>query len=170
MRTTLKVIKRCLKPCSNILFIWENRLIRLTPLHRHPYVSKFRDIRKGRFYEISCRTSYEMSDILQETLQSHPCLSHESLKRRVTNRMGSNGLNLFSRISVILELGLGHVFTTSSNSRFFNKTDLERYPFNIIKILYHTSCLLITNWDRKQTQDIRGITFCFVFMFLIFCP
>ena len=39
------------------------------------------------------------------------------------------GIIVFLRIKGIGEKYLGHVFITSSSSRFFNKTDFEQYHF-----------------------------------------
>ena len=52
-------------------------------------------------------------------------------ERRVAKREESNGLNLYSRISKIVEQSLGHLLITSSSSHFFSKTDLEQYLFHI---------------------------------------
>ena len=55
---------------------------------------------------------------------------HESSRRRVTNGTELNGLNLFSRIRWIVELGLRRVFIAEGRSHFLNKTDFEQSLFN----------------------------------------
>ena len=39
--------------------------------------------------------------------------------------------NIFLRIKIIVEKGLGHLFITSSSAHFFNKTDFEHYLFKL---------------------------------------
>ena len=48
--------------------------------------------------------------------------------------MERNRLNLFSQIRRIVGQGLEHLFTTSSSSHSFNKTDLEQYLFNFVSL------------------------------------
>ena len=38
-----------------------------------------------------------------------------------------NELNMISQMKGMLKQAMGHLFITSSNSYFFNKSDLERY-------------------------------------------
>ena len=49
---------------------------------------------------------------------------HKISKLRVANRAKLDGLNLFSRLSGIVEQDMGYLFVTLSISHFFNKTDL----------------------------------------------
>ena len=48
---------------------------------------------------------------------------------QVANGTESNGLKRTFAKRGIAEKGLEHLFITSSNSQFFNKTDLEQYLF-----------------------------------------
>ena len=41
-------------------------------------------------------------------------------------------INSILRIGGIVVKGLGHLFSTSSSYRFFNKTDLEEYLVDIV--------------------------------------
>ena len=68
-----------------------------------------------------------MSDILQEILQSLPFLISRNFETWVANDTESNVLNRIFANKGIVEQGWGHLFITSSNSHFFNKTDLEQY-------------------------------------------
>ena len=61
------------------------------------------------------------------------CFSNVTKLRNagLPNGMESNGLNLFSRIGLVVEQGLWHIFIASNNSQFLNKTDLEQDRFKI---------------------------------------
>ena len=62
---------------------------------------------------------------LQEILKNILFLCHEISKPRFAKGAKSNGLNLISWIKGIAGQGLGYFFITSSNSYFFNQTNLE---------------------------------------------
>ena len=73
-----------------------------------------------------------MFDMQEEIVQSHPFLMLRKLEtqgcqRYVVKRIKST---VFLRIWGIVELGLGHLFVTSSSTHLFNKTDHEQCLYN----------------------------------------
>ena len=77
---------------------------------------------------MSYKISNAIFDMQQEIVQSHPFLMSRKLEtqgcqRYVVKRIKST---VFLRIWGIVELGLGHLFITSSSTHLFNKIHHEQ--------------------------------------------